>query len=163
MFDSSGSAVSLPTATSLIRGWLEEDRPCICAEVVIPAPDSAGRVRTHTAFIDFHIDTGSDVTVLAPDDFSGALGLSLSQTEPGIPSFGVGAPVITRAIDGYVFFDGEAGGRAFARVTFAVLGDDSAGPFRMHSLLGLDVLLRGRLTLDRTGVTLDLPVAAPAA
>jgi hypothetical protein len=145
----------------LIRGWLEEDRPCVRAEVVIPARDAAGGVRTHTAFIDFHIDTGSDVTVLAHDDFSGVLGLSFAQTEPGIPSFGVGAGVLTRAIDGFVFFNDEAGGRAVARITFTVLADDSAGASRMHSLLGLDVLLLGRLTLDRTGVTLDLPVVPP--
>lgn len=146
----------------MIRGWLEEGRPCVRAEVVIPAQDAAGRVRTHTAFLDFHIDTGSDVTVLAHGDFSGALGLSLAQTELGIPSFGVGAAVETRAIDGFVFFDDEAGGRAVARITFTVLADDSVGTGRMHSLLGLDVLLRGRLTLDRANVTLDLPVVPPA-
>ena len=124
--------------------------------------DAAGRVRTHAAFIDFHIDTGSDATVLVHDDFSRALGLSLAQTELGIPSFGVGAAVLTRAIDGFAFFDDEAGGRSVAPITFTVLIDDSSGASRMHSLLGLDVLLLGRLTLDRTGVTLDLPVVGPA-
>lgn len=69
--------------------------------------------------------------------------------------------MLSRAIDGFLFFDDDTGGRAVAPVTFAVLADDPSGAIRTTSILGLDVLLLGRLTLDRQNVLLDLPVVTP--
>jgi hypothetical protein len=131
--------------------------------VVIPAEDTSGRVRTYTALVDFQIDTGSDVTTIARADFEGALGLSLEQAPRGLQSVGIGAAVMSRAIWGYLFFDDEVGGRALAAAKFVVL--ETAPDAQMHrrSLLGLDVLLRGRLTLDRANILFDLPVVTPTA
>jgi hypothetical protein len=147
----------------LIRGWLADDRPYIRAEVVIPVQDSAGRTRTHTAFVDFHVDTGSDATVIARGEFERSLGLSLDQTMPGLPSVGIGASAPTRTIHGYLFFDDESGRRAVASVRFVLVDADPATEIRGYSLLGCDVILQGRLTLDHDTVLLDLPVVRASA
>ena len=146
----------------MIRGRFIEDRPFLRAEVVVPAEDRAGRVRTHTASLDFQVDTGSDVTTIARADFERLLGLSLTQAQRGAQSVGIGAAVPSRIIWAYLFFDDEHGGRCVAATTLVILETEPHEQMHSRSVLGLDVLLLGRLSLERDSVSLDLPIAEPA-
>lgn len=130
-------------------------------EVVIPWMPTPDRPRTSVARIDFHVDTAADVTAIGRLVFTRDLGVPIDAAEPGLPTVGIGASMDSRVIRGYLFFDHEDGSRTSQEVDLVVPLTQNNAQAEL-CVLGLDVLLRGRLTLDRTGVTLDLPVAQPA-
>jgi len=130
-------------------------------EVVIPWMPAPGRPRTSVARIDFHVDTAADVTAIGRLVFTRDLGLSIDDAYPGLPTTGIGASMESRVMRGFLFFDHEDGSRSGQEVDFVIPLTDNEAQAEL-CVLGLDVLLRGRLTLDRANVTLDLPVVPPA-
>ncbi len=130
-------------------------------EVVIPWMPAPGRPRTSVAHVDFHVDTAADVTAIGRLVFTRDLGLSIEDAGPGLLTTGIGASMESRVMRGFLFFDHEDGSRSGQELDFVIPLTDNDAQGEL-CVLGLDILLRGRLTLDRTGVTLDLPVVPPA-
>lgn len=132
----------------------------VTVEVVVVSTPPSGRTRTHVARIDFHIDTGSDVTVIGRIPFMRDLGLSPDDASAGISTVGIGARLASRVMPGYLFFGHEDGSRTGESIDFVIplTADDAQAEL---CVLGLDIVLRGRLTLDHESVLIDLP--APAA
>ena len=139
----------------MIRGYFRGGRPYLRAEVVIPPGRDSGRPRTRRAFLEFNVDTGADVTLLGRADLVTHLGLTPTDFAPGLPSVGMGGVLESSTIDGYMVFDHEANRQTLIPVKFVTLDDRAARPH--ESIVGLNVLLLGTLTLHLGEVTLDLP------
>lgn len=94
--------------------------------------------------------------------FTRDLGVPIEATDPGFPTTSIGGSMASRVVRAYLFFDHEDGSRSGEEVdlVIALTENEAQGKF---CVLGLDVLLRGRLTLDRESVLLDLPVVPPTA
>ena len=131
-------------------------------EVVIPWTLSPGRTRTSVARIDFHVDTGADVTTIGRLIFTRDLGVPIHVAAPGLPTIGIGSSLESLVMPGFLFFDHEDGSRSARDIEFVIPLVENDAQAEL-CVLGLDVLLRGRLTLDRANVLFDLPVAQPAA
>ncbi len=90
------------------------------------------------------------------------LGVPISVAEPGLPTIGIGASLESLVMPGFLFFDHEDGTRSVRDFEFVVPLVENDAQAEL-CVLGLDVLLRGRLTRDRSAVTLDPPVVPPPA
>ena len=129
-------------------------------EVVIPWTLAPGRTRTSVARIDFHVDTGADVTTIGRLIFTRDLGVPIHVAEPGLPTIGIGASLESLVMPGFLFFDREDGSRSARDIEFVIPLVENDAQAEL-CVLGLDVLLRGRSTLDRANVLFDLYVVQP--
>lgn len=126
-------------------------------EVVIPWVPEPGRPRTSVARIDFNVDTGADVTAIGCLVLDRDLNIPIEATLPGLRTTGIGGSIESRVMPGFLFFDHEDGSRSVRDTEFVIPLTDNDADAEL-CVLGLDVLLRGRLTLDRANILLDLPI-----
>ncbi len=131
----------------LVGSFDERGRSRIRATVRIPGL----RFRRDIAFL---IDTGSSTTALNVDDLSG---LDLTPLGRGVAvGRGYGGPLVGHEVLGLVHFvEGDTGTHGYQ---VSMLLFDDATSVGLPSVLGRDVLDRGRLTCDPTNGILDFEI-----
>lgn len=127
----------------MIRGWLAgpaaHRRAYVTARVSVPSQSAAGNVP-------FLLDTGADVTVLAPR-YVEAFELDLSLLAPGQSLVGIGGSVNTLLLDGLLTLGALSFRLRLQVLTPGALADPAAQKL-FPCLLGRDILARLALFLE---------------
>lgn len=144
----------------MIRGELVAGRwPRISAWVHFPPP--VDRI----AEIPFLVDTGCSWTTLHPADLRefGSPIANLVTRVPGTPVTGVGRPVQPLAARAIISLTHEDGSSSIFELDIA-LGVQTPLDFTLPSLLGMDILARGVLTIDgpQSSVVFETPPGTTA-